>query len=95
MNTELLHRILDDARQAASPSEADDIRMLMIDLDMMPSDDLAELVNKAARFDDIKGHFDVQPFDIIDNDDGTTAIEGELTGGAFARWFGTLEDLAA
>lgn len=90
---------LERARLAASPSEADALRVALIDLEAL-SDALDRngwtLDDVPAALDalkDICDHVAAQPFETTDMDDGTTAVES-LTPDAFPEWLATLERLA-
>ncbi len=88
---------LEAARLAASPSQADDLR---IGLDSLHA--LADALERngwtldeaAGALDDLKAlqaHITAQPFDTSDYDPLVT----ETTPGAFAEWLATLERLAS
>jgi hypothetical protein len=90
---------LERARLAASPAEADALRVALIDLEAL-ADALArngqELGDAASAMDDLKtlrDHVAAQPFETTDMDDGTTTVES-LTPDAFPHWLATLESLA-
>jgi hypothetical protein len=90
---------LERARLAASPAEADALRVALIDLEAL-ADALArngqELGDAARALDDLaalRDHARAQPFESCGEADGTTTVE-DLTPGAFADWLATLERLA-
>lgn len=90
---------LERARLAASPAEADALRVALIDLEAL-SDALGRngwgLDDAASAMDtlkDIRDHVAAQPFETTDMDDGTTVVES-LTPDAFPEWLATLERLA-
>jgi hypothetical protein len=88
---------LERARLAASPSDADDLRLGLAALESL-ADALARngyaLDDAGALLDDLKSlrdHVAAQPFDTSDDEPLVT----ELTPGAFAEWLGELERLAS
>lgn len=90
---------LERARLAASPAEADALRVALIDLEAL-ADALGRngwtLDDAASAMDalkDIRDHVAAQPFETTDMDDGTTVVES-LTPDAFPEWLATLESLA-
>ena len=90
---------LERARLAASPAEADALRVALIDLEAL-ADALSrngqELGDAARALDDLaalREHIAAQPFETTDMDDGTTTVES-LTPDAFPHWLATLESLA-
>lgn len=90
---------LERARLAASPAEADALRVALIDLEAL-SDALGRngwtLDDAPAALDDfaaVVNHVAAQPFETTDLDDGTTVVES-LTPDAFPEWLATLESLA-
>ena len=90
---------LERARLAASPAEADALRVALIDLEAL-ADALArngqELGDAARALDDfaaVVNHVAAQPFETTDMADGTTLVES-LTPDAFAKWLADLERLA-
>lgn len=100
MNTELLRRILDNARLSASPSEADDIRMILVDLDSLEAITeelcLDEIPAQLKALADVRAHIAAQPFD-IDHDapeEGVSTVT-DLTPNAFNGWMGDLEYIAS
>lgn len=103
MNTELLHKLLSDARDAApNPSAAMAVEDLMRDLrdleDLKAHEDFdgfGRLYLAMEEFKELRDHVNAQPFDTSeeDDDDGTVTIT-PLTPGAFHDWLGELERLA-
>ena len=90
---------LERARLAASPAEADALRVALIDLEAL-ADALGRngwtLDDVPAALDDfaaVVNHVAAQPFETTDMDDGTTVVES-LTPDAFPHWLATLEGLA-
>ena len=90
---------LERARLAASPAEADALRVALIDLEAL-SDALGRngwtLDDVPAALDDFKAlrdHVNTQPFETTDMADGTTTVES-LTPDAFPHWLAALERLA-
>jgi hypothetical protein len=90
---------LERARLAASPAEADALRVALIDLEAL-ADALARngwtLDEAPTALDDfaaVVNHVAAQPFETTDMDDGTTTVES-LTPDAFPHWLATLESLA-
>lgn len=94
---------LERARLAASPSEADALRVALIDLEAL-ADALGRngwtLDNVPAALDDfaaVVNHVAAQPFDVIEGpgrDGEALQIVDDVTPGAFADWLATLESLA-
>lgn len=94
---------LERARLAASPAEADALRVALIDLEAL-ADALArngqELGDAARALDDfaaVVNHVAAQPFEVTEGpgrDGETLQIVDDLTPGAFAEWLATLERLA-
>jgi hypothetical protein len=87
---------LERARLAASPSDADDLRIGLDSLEAL-ADALARngwtLSDAASALDDLKAlqaHVSAQPFDASDDEPLVT----EITPGAFADWLAELERLA-
>jgi hypothetical protein len=87
---------LEQARLAATPSQADDLRIGLADLEAL-ADALdrngLDLSDAVAALDDLKAlqaHVSTQPFDASDDEPLVT----EITPGAFADWLATLERLA-
>jgi hypothetical protein len=105
MDTDLLSRILREARDAApNPSAAMAIEDLTRDLDPLltvleTSGDVEEPMDVAAYITDFKAladHIQTQPFDVSDTgkDEFDAVTIQELTPGAFAEWLDELERLA-
>lgn len=100
MNTELLRRILNDARDnAANPSAAMAIEDLMCDvqdldtlLEHEGADSLACGVQALDDLKELREHVKTQPFDSCGEADGTITVE-ELTPGSFGEWLAELERL--
>jgi hypothetical protein len=93
---ELILDTLERARLAASPSEADALRVALIDLEALADTlsregrTLDDVVPALDALDAIQNHVEAQPFDTSDDEPLVT----ELTPGAFAEWLGELERLA-
>ena len=90
---------LERARLAAAPTEADALRVALIDLEAL-ADALSRngwgFGDAASAMDalkDIRDHVAAQPFETTDMDDGTTTVES-LTPDAFPHWLAELERLA-
>jgi hypothetical protein len=90
---------LEAARLTASPSEADALRVALIDLQA-----LADVLDaRGAALDDVpaalgahqalREHIQAQPFDACESLDGSPAVD-DVTPGAFIGWLDTLERLA-
>ncbi len=93
---------LERARLAATPSQADDLRIGLDSLEAL-ADALARngwtLSDAAGALDDLKAlqaHVSTQPFDVSDTgqDEFDAVTIQETTPGAFADWLATLERLA-
>jgi hypothetical protein len=91
---------LERARLAASPAEADALRVALIDLEAL-ADALAsegrtldDVVPALTALDAIQNHVAAQPFDLTTDDDDSNPIIDEITPGAFSGWLATLERLA-
>jgi hypothetical protein len=90
---------LERARLAASPAEADALRVALIDLEALAAamdrngwtlDDVPTALDDFAA---VVNHVAAQPFETTDMDDGTTTVES-LTPDAFPHWLAELERLA-
>jgi len=100
---ELILNILEQARLAASPSEALAIADAIADLRAINAArrgrDLDDVADAVVRFDAICTHVDARPFYVNGDDliaeEGLCPIVDELTPGAFAEWLDVLEDLAS
>lgn len=103
MNTQLLDRILEDARRAATPVEA--MKIADIQTDLAPflrlletSSDVDEPMGVVAYVTDFKAlslHVAAQPFEVAeDEDDDGDVLLTPLTPGAFHEWLEELERLA-
>ena len=90
---------LERARLAASPAEADALRVALIDLEALADAmvrngwTLDEAPTALDDFAAVVNHVAAQPFETTDMDDGTTTVES-LTPDAFPHWLATLESLA-
>lgn len=91
---------LERARLAASPAEADALRVALIDLEAL-ADALTRngyaLGDAGALLDAHKALCDavtVQPFDLTTDDDGSNPVIEEATPTAFVDWLTQLENLA-
>jgi hypothetical protein len=93
MDNQLLTKILDEARYAASPADAMRIQDLQTELDLIGDEDVAEVMSKAEAYDKIKTHVETQPFDVEDDEDGKSVIVDEISPNAFSLWLGELETL--
>jgi hypothetical protein len=87
------------ARLTASPSEADALRVALIDLQALAD----ALDARGVALDDVpdalgahqalREHIAAQPFDACESLDGSPAVD-DATPGAFIGWLETLERLA-
>lgn len=102
MNLNIIRRALDEAAKYAGPSEADDIRCALIDLEALTDAmrlhglaDWQEAEGFIADFKTLAAHAQTQPFDVVHNEDDEEGrvILSELTPGAFEEWLGELERL--
>jgi len=93
---------LEQARLAASPSDAMGLADALADLNALADAldrtglDLSETASALGDLEDLREHVKIQPFDIVYNEDteaGQTLLD-ETTPGAFADWLATLERLA-
>lgn len=91
---------LERARLAASPSDADDLRIGLAALESL-ADALARngyaLDDAGALLDAHKALCDavtIQPFDLTTDDDGSNPVIEDDTPAAFADWLAALESLA-
>ncbi len=96
---ELILNILEQARLAASPSEALTIADAIADLDALADAltargfDLCDVPEALASLQALTEHARTQPFDATDMADGTTVID-DVRPGAFADWLADLDRLA-
>jgi len=96
----LIMDTLERARLAASPSDADDLRIGINALESLAG----ALARNGYALDDAGALLDahkalceavtVQPFDLITDDDGSNPVIEESTPTAFVDWLAALERLA-
>ncbi len=91
---------LEAARLTASPSEADALRVALIDLQALAD----ALDARGVALDDVpaalgahqalREHISAQPFDAYEGDEQGKVVVEDLTDGAFIGWIQALERLA-